>query len=187
MENKILYFERPGKQNTEPTLAIARERALALGIRQIIVASSHGYTARRAKEVFAGLNIRIIAVTIGAGFLEAGWTMTAAERAELESLGITVLTGIHALGDDVSDGLDGRAPNRIVRATLYRFCQGMKVAVEIAIMAADANLLDLAEEAIAIAGTGEGADTAVVLQPACALKFKQLEIREILAKPRSAT
>ena len=73
---------------------------------------------------------------------------------------------------------------KVVRETLYRFGQGMKVAVEVAIMAAEADLLDLAQEAIAVAGTGEGADTALVVQPACALHFKRFRIREILAKPR---
>jgi hypothetical protein len=184
MEGRILYFEQPGKRNTDATLQIARERAQALGIKQVVVASTHGYTAKRAKEVFDGLDVEIIAVSICAGFEKAGWTMTAGERTELESLGITVLTSLHALGDDVSDAFGGRAPNRIVRMTLYRFCQGMKVAVEVAIMAADAGLLDMSGEVIAVAGTGEGADTAIVLKPAYALKFGKLEIREILAKPR---
>ena len=182
MEGKTLYFERPGKANTDATLRAARQRAEELGIRQIVVASTHGFTARRAREIFAGLDVEIIAVTICAGFDEEGWTMTASERGALE--GITVLTSMHALGDDVSEAFGGYPPNKVVRETLYRFCQGMKVAVEVAIMAADAGLLDTSREAMAIAGTGEGADTAIVLQPACARKFKDLEILEILAKPR---
>jgi hypothetical protein len=185
MESSTLYFEHPGKGNTEATLQIARERADALGIRQVVVASTHGYTARRARETF-GPEVEIIAVSICAGFEDKGWTITAEERAELERLGITVLTGLHALGDDVSEALGFSAPNRIVRDTLYRFCQGMKVAVEVAIMAADAGLLNMAEEVVAIAGSGGGADTAIVARPAYARKFKELEIREILAKPRSA-
>jgi hypothetical protein len=187
MEGRILYFQEPGKANTDATLEVARQRAEALGIRQIVVASTHGYTARQAREAFAGLDVQIVAVSICAGFGDVGWTMTPAERAELQALGITVLTSIHSLGDDVSDAFGARAPNRIVRETLYRFCQGMKVAVEVAIMAADAGLLDTSSEVIAVGGTGEGADTALVLKPAYALKFKQLEILEILAKPRRAT
>lgn len=61
----------------------------------------------------------------------------------------------------------------------------MKVAVEIAIMATDAGLLSSLTEVISIAGTGSGADTAIVLKPAFARKFTDLEIRVILAKPRS--
>lgn len=186
MEATILYFETPGEENTTATLQAARRRAEELHIRQIVLASTHGYTARRAHEVFSGLDVDLIAVSICPGFEEEGWTMTPAERAEVEALGIRVLTCLHSLGDDVSSAL-GPAPNQIVRETLYRFCQGMKVAVEVAIMAADAGLLDPTQEAIAIAGTGEGADTAIVVKPAHARKFQHLEIREILAKPREAS
>ncbi len=186
MEGKVLYFERPGKANTDATLRIVRERAEALGITQVVVASTHGYTAKRAQEVFAGTGIEVIAGSICAGFDEEGWTMAPSERAALEALGITVLTSLHSLGDDVNDAFGGRAPNRVVRETLYCFCQGIKVAVEVAVMAADAALLDMSREVIAVAGTGEGADTALVLKPAYARKFRDLEIREILAKPRRA-
>ena len=186
MESKILYFGTSGAVNTDATLRIARERAETLGITQIVVASSHGHTAKRAHTIFDGLDVQIIAVTICGSFQKEGWVMTPDERAELEALGITVLTSLHALGDDVSDAFAGYPPNKIVRETLYRFCQGMKVAVEVALMAADADLLDMSQEIIAIAGTGEGADTAIVLKPAYARKFKQVEIREILAKPREA-
>lgn len=186
MEGRILYFERPGKANTDDTLRVARQRAQELGIGQIVVASTHGYTARRAQEVFGGLDVQVIAVSICAGFDDQGWTMTPGERTGLEAQGITVLTSLHSLGDDVSEAFGVVAPNKIVRETLYRFCQGMKVAVEVAVMAADAGLLDLSREVIAIAGTGEGADTAIVLKPAYARAFQELEIREILAKPRRA-
>ena len=184
MEAKTLYFDRPGKANTEATLQIARERAAALGIKQLVVATSHGYTAKHAQAVFAGLDVRIVAVTISAAFADQGWVMTPAERAELEALGITVLTSIHALGDDVSEVFTPNPANKIVRETLYLFSQGTKVAVEVVLMAADADLLDLSQEVIAIAGTSEGADTALVVRPSCAFRFKKFRIREILAKPR---
>jgi hypothetical protein len=186
MEGKILYFDRPGKANTDATLEVARERAEALGIRQVVVASTHGYTAKRAQQAFVGQKVEVIAVSICAGFEDEGWTMSDEEQAELERLGITVLTSLHSLGDDVNEAFGVRSPNRIVRETLYCFCQGMKVAVEVAVMAADAGLLDMSREVIAIAGTDEGADTALVLRPAYARKFRELEVREILAKPRRA-
>ncbi len=186
MEGRILYFETPGRANTEATLRAARQRAEALGIRQVVVASTHGYTAKQAKAIFAGLAVEIIAVPICASFAEEGWTMSPGERAALEALGIKVLASMHSLGDDVNDAFGGPTPNKVVRETLYRFCQGMKVAVEVAIMAADAGLLDMSREIIAVAGSSEGADTAIVLKPAYARRFTQLEIREILAKPRNA-
>jgi hypothetical protein len=99
-----------------------------------------------------------------------------------------VVTGIHALGDGVGSAFTskhgGRLPEEIVRDTLYRFSQGMKVAVEDILMAADAGVLQMDKEVISIAGTGQGADTAIVCKPAFPRTFFDLEIREILAKPR---
>lgn len=184
MEKTIWYFEKPGKANTDKTLGIARLRAEELGIRQVVVASTHGYTARRAKAAFDGLNVQLIAVSINASFDKEGWTMTGAERAALEKMGIKVLTSVHALGDDVNTAFGVATPNAIVRETLYTFCQGMKVAVEISLMAADAGLLKLSREVISIAGTDSGADTAIMLKPTHSRKFQDLRIKEILAKPR---
>jgi len=56
--------------------------------------------------------------------------------------------------------------------------------VECVLMAADAGLLDMSQEVIAIAGTDNGADTAIVCRPAYPRTFHELEIREVLAKPR---
>jgi len=186
MEKKVLYFDRPGKANTDATLRLVRERAEELDIRQVVVASTHGHTARRARSILGDLGVKIVAVSICAGFEEEGWTMSPEERKALEEMGVTVLTTIHALGDDVNDAFSGDTPNRVVRETLYRFCQGMKVAVEVALMAADAGIIDTSREVISVGGTSEGADTAIVLKPAFPRKFKELEIREILAKPRQA-
>jgi hypothetical protein len=188
MELRTLVFEQPGKKNTAATLSIARDRAQALDIRQVVVASSHGYTAREAHTVFAPHNIAVIAVTLCHSWEDKGWPMTVEEKAELLDLGVIVHTGIHALGDGVGSAFSGqfggRAPEEIVRDALYRFSQGMKVAVECLLMAADAGLLDMEREVIAIAGTGSGADTAIVCKPAYPRTFFDLEIREILAKPR---
>ncbi len=185
MEKRILYFDKPGKHNTDETFELVRERAKELDIRQVVVASTHGYTAKRAKAVLKELDLEIIAVSICAGFDEEGWTMSTEERRDLEKIGVTILTSMHALGDDVNDAFGGAAPNRVVRETLYRFSQGMKVAVEISLMAADAGLIDMSKEVIAVGGRNEGADTAIVIKPTYTKDFKSMEIREILAKPRS--
>jgi hypothetical protein len=188
VELKTLVFETAGKHNTDATLQIAKDRALALGIEQVVVASSHGYTARKAQALLAPAGIKVIAVSLCHGWESEGWTMSAETKAELEGLGIVVHTGIHALGDDVgsafSEKYGGRTPEEIVRDTLYRFSQGMKVAVECVLMAADAGLVDVGGEVIGIAGTSDGADTAIVCKPAYPRTFHDLEIRELLAKPR---
>ncbi|MGI6208652.1 MAG: pyruvate kinase alpha/beta domain-containing protein [Anaerolineae bacterium] len=182
---EVHYFDNPGPENTEATLAAAAARAASLGINQVVVASTHGSTALKARSTFPA-DTRIVAVTISAAFAREGWVMTESERQELQAAGVTVLTGMHTLGDDVSESMAGEGwpPNRIVRETLYRFSQGVKVAVEVAVMAAESGLLDMDSDVIAIAGTDSGADTALVLRPAYARDFRRLKIREILAMPR---
>ncbi len=189
MELRTLLFETGGPEHTRETLEIARERALALGIRQVVVASSHGGTARQAHALMAPEGIRLCAVSLCHGWEHLGWCMTPEERRGLEALGITVITGIHALGDGVGSAFSakygGRASEEIVRDVLYRFSQGMKVAVECLLMAADAGFVEMDAEVIAIGGTSSGADTAIVCKPAYPRTILDLEIREVLAKPRT--
>ncbi|HHX65786.1 MAG TPA: hypothetical protein GX702_12950 [Chloroflexi bacterium] len=188
MQLMTYLFDRGGPENTDATLEIAAERAKVLGIRQMVVASSHGDTALKAYALCAPAGIHLIAITIGHGWEHVGWCMSAEKKAELEALGIDVVVGIHGLGDSVGSAFTekhgGRVPEEIVRDTLYRFSQGMKVAVEDIFMAAEAGLLDMSQEVVSVAGTGSGADTAIVCKPAYARTFFDLEIREVLAKPR---
>ncbi|NLX36515.1 MAG: hypothetical protein GXY68_07520 [Chloroflexi bacterium] len=188
MKLETLCFEEGGPQNTAATLDHALKRALALGIKQVVVASSHGGTALEAATRFGPHSIKVIAVSIGHGWDSLGWCMTPQERAKVEAAGVQVVTGIHALGDGIGSAFSekhgGRAPEEIVRQTLYTFCQGMKVAVECILMAAEAGLLDMEQEVIGIAGSSEGADTAIVCLPAYPRTYLDLRVREILAKPR---
>jgi len=188
MDVVVKYFENRGAENTETTLNIAKERVKALGIRQIVVASTYGETGKKAIEVFKGLDVNLVIVTISYGFTKEGWIMKEEVRKELESKGAKILTCLHALGDDVSSSFSskfgGHNPNEIVAEVLRRFSQGMKVAVEITIMAVEAGLIDVNQETIAIGGTDRGADTAIVVKPSSARDFLSFQIKEILAKPR---
>ena len=187
VDKKIRYFLRPGPQNTEATLEAARERAEELGIKDIVVASTYGDTAFKVLEAFKGMDVNIVVVTISAAFREEGWVMNPEVRRKLEEMGAKVLTCTHALGDDVEDSFSGKyggiSLKRVVADTLRRFSQGMKVAVEVTLMAADAGLIGVDRDVIAIAGTDRGADTAIVVRPSYTRKFLDLKIKEIIAKP----
>lgn len=187
MEKTILYLDSTDQENTERVLAAAKARAMELGIKDVVVATTHGGTALRAKEVFDP-GMSIVAVGIAEGYRENGWCFTPEERRRLEDAGLKPLVASHALGDGVASSfterIGGRSHEEVVRDTLYRFGQGMKVCVEIVLMAADAGLIPMDREIMSIAGTGEGADTCIVVKPAYPRKFHELEIREIVAKPR---
>jgi hypothetical protein len=186
MEGKTVYFENPGSENTDEVLGIARKRAQELGIKTIVIASTRGDTALKALEVFKGL--KVIAVSHVAGMREPDTQEFTGEKRKLvESKGGVVLTATHAFG-----GLSKAMRNKynmyvlgeVIADTLRIFGQGMKVACEIALMAADSGLVRTGEDIIAIAGSSKGADTAVVLKPANTHNFFDLRIREILCKPR---
>jgi len=61
----------------------------------------------------------------------------------------------------------------------------MKVCVEVSLMAAEAGYISPAEDVVVLGGSGEGADTAVLIKPAYAATLFDMKIREILCMPRS--
>jgi len=189
LEKTILYFDKPGEGNTDKLISFAARRAEELGINYVVVATTQGGTALKAKKGFSK-DTCIIAVTIAEGFSSRqGWCIEDKNREKLLDKGIKVITASHTLGDGVgsafSEKYGGKPLEEIVRDTLYRFGQGMKVCVEIVLMAADSGLIPMDQEIMAIGGTGEGADTCIIVKPAYPRTFLELEIREILCKPRS--
>ncbi len=66
MESRIVYFEKPGRENTNAVMEIAGKRAKELEIRTVEVAWYRGYTAEKAVQALEGTNIIVIA-----GFREA--------------------------------------------------------------------------------------------------------------------
>jgi hypothetical protein len=67
--------------------------------------------------------------------------------------------------------------------TLRLFGEGTKAYLDITVMAADAGEIPVDRPVIAIAGTSEGADTALIVQPAHSNNFFDLYVNEIIAKP----
>lgn len=184
-EATCLYFSSPGPQNTVATLKKAAQRAEELGIEDIIVASTSGRTGWQALEYFQDKNL--VVVTHSTGFAAPDYQEMSPEmREKLIKHGAKVLTCQHALGGvgrAVRKKLGTYQLEEIIAYTLRVFGEGAKVAVEMALMAADAGLISCQRPCLAIGGTGSGADTAIVLRPAHAQNFFDLRIMEIVAKP----
>ncbi len=178
-------FHRSGADNTERVFEIAKARAAELGIRSILVATTTGATGVRASQVFKGHDL--VLVTHATGFKQPNHQeLTDENRAAIEANGGRILTCQHpfgGVGRAVRKKLQTYELEEIIAFTLRVFGEGMKVVCEIAMMAADAGLVRAGEPAIAIAGSGAGADTAVVLKPANAQAFFDLRIMEVLCKP----
>ena len=173
------YFSTPGEGNTQAVIEVAAARAKERGIGKVLVASCSGKTALTAAKVFPP-GVRIIAVTHVTGFLRPNFQELSEDiRQELERKGVTVLTCQHAFGG-VGRGIRKKLAtyqvDEIMAYTLRTFGQGTKVAVEIAVMAADAGLVQTDEEIISLGGTASGVDAALVIQPANSADFFDLKV-----------
>jgi len=189
MEKTITYFDAEGPENTQQTIERAVAYCIANRIRKIVVASSTGATALRLKEK-AGEAIEVIAVTYGAGsrFTEEVEAFNK-NHETLRSHGITTVRGVHALSG-VERTLENRyrtgfMPLNIIADTLRLFSQGMKVCVEVSVMAAEAGHVSPQEPVVVLGGSGEGADTAVLMKPGYAAQLFDIKIQEILCMPRA--
>ncbi len=186
METATLYFDRPGPDNTEATLAAAARRASELGIHQVVVATSTGKTALLAADAFT--DAKVVGVTLQRGLWEKYVGTDPETVQQAESRGVVFLTCPHALMGAVDSAIGekfgGLPPQHLISHVYYTWSQGTKVAVECMLMAADAGLLDMSEEVVSVAGTDHGADTALVLKPVFSHEFFSLRIRELIAKPR---
>lgn len=185
---EMILFDSPGPHNTEQTLLAARERALELGLKTVVLATTTGETALKALEAFEDADLRIVAVTLHAGLWGVYDPPDPDKVGAARQRGVEFLTATHTLmgnvGAAVREKLGGAPESEIIGQTYYTFGQGMKVAVEVTVMAADAGLLEDDQELVAVAGTNEGADTAIVLSPAYSTNFFDLKIRELVAMPR---
>jgi len=188
-EKKIIYYPEISEENTEKTLKAAKKRADELGIKNIVVSSTRGGTALATLDVFKGYNV--VVVTHVAGFKEPGKIeMSDDTVAEIKKKGGKVLTTVHAFGgvaSAIQKKFKTMASGLLIANVLRMFGQGMKVAFEIIYMAADAGLLPMDEDVVSIAGTGKGADTAIVAKPAHSGDMFDLYVKEIIAKPTTRT
>jgi len=186
VERKVTYFNEAGKHNTDALLRIVKEYVEKEGIRNVVVASTTGETGAKASKIFKGCNIVI--VTHCFGFREPGKIELKDEyRREILANGAKIFTGVHALSSverAIRKDFGTIQPLELIANTLRLIGEGTKVCVEITLMAADAGLIPVDKDVIAIAGTGRGADTALRIQPANSGRFFDLKIKEVIAKPR---
>lgn len=179
-------FKEEGQGNTRMTLEIAAKRVDELNVKNILVASTSGTTGLMAARLFASKNL--VVVTHSTGFVRPNHQQLHPElRQKIKETGAKILTCQHALGGvgrAVRKKLGTYELEEIIAFTLRIFGEGTKVAIEIALMAADAGLISTDDPCISIAGTDQGADTAILLLPANAQDFFDLRILEILARPQ---
>lgn len=183
----MTVFEGPGYKNTDQALTVLSDGIKRYGVEQVVIASTYGNTGLAAAELLKETGVRLVVVTHNVGFKEPGsHEMTGEMRQAIEALGATVYTGtmpFRNIGTAIRERLS-YSQQDVIANTLRLFGQGMKVCVEIVMMAADAGLITPLN-VLAVAGTGRGADTVALIKPQSSNRLFDLKVRDILVKPAS--
>ncbi|NLS44376.1 MAG: hypothetical protein GX969_01340 [Firmicutes bacterium] len=183
-----MIWENPGPENTVSTLKIAINTCYELGITDIIIASCTGATVRKALDL--GIDkLSVTCVTHHIGFQQPGTDeMAKDERAYLSSRGVKILTTTHVLagiGRALRNQYGGIYPPEIIANSLRILGQGLKVCVEISVMALDAGLVPYGKPIVTVGGSGSGADTAIVIVPEHSDNIFGTRVHRILCKPQT--
>jgi hypothetical protein len=188
MQKTITYFEKVGPENTSQCLEVVKKAISEYKYKHVVIASTTGSTGRIFAESLKEKGLNIVIVTHSHGFKEPNTQELLQEmRQKILSAGAKIFTGTmitHSLETSLAKKFSGVYPTLLVAQTLRRFGEGAKVCCEIVMMASDAGLIPEGEEVIAVAGTGKGADTVMVIRSAPSKRFLELKVLEILAKPR---
>ncbi len=194
----IFYFNVCGQVNTEKTLELAIQRATELNIKKLVVASETGLSAFKAASKIRDLGINLVVVTSAAGTrientiigdLKIGipdkkiWSQLEETDAKI----VRATDPLYNIGAALEHkGVPTLAT--LIRLGLGMISSGTAVCVTAILMATDNGILNEGEEAVVVAGSWVGLDTAIVMRAANSVNFFKrgvMQIREIICKPRN--
>jgi uncharacterized protein len=199
----VTYFTEPGPQNTPQTLQAAYERATALGIGHVIVASDSGKTALAVLEVFRP-PAQVIAVTNPSGtslpisMLHEYLPRFKEHKEKLKRQGLEEITCSLAEATCKELAQIGARVSRVDWEELQSFVGvdlstidiigvGTRVALCCSAWAYLAKMVPANKEVLALAGTGfggGGADTALIIRTGAT--WKDWRVLETIVRPRES-
>lgn len=186
----MMHDEKTCSELTKNTLEIALSAAEKYDT-DLIIASTTGATALQLSELamVTGFRHKIICVTHAYGRKIKGENEMSLETMKiLEKRQVALITASHVLSGAeraLSNMFKGLYPVEIVAATLRMLGQGVKVCVEIALMALDGGKIAYKKPVICVAGTARGADTICLITPSYTDAFLETKIHKILCSSLS--
>ena len=166
---------------TQETIKKAVDYAKENNIKNIVVATTTGGNLTYLEDE---KDLHIVGVT---NAYDQGQNQMREEvRKHFEEAGMDIVTAGHALSGAercFSTYFGGYGPTEIVANTLRMFSQGVKVCVEVSTMALDAGKIPYQEKIVAIAGSGRGADTVVLLTPSYTKSILDTKVHKIIEMP----
>ena len=166
----IVYFTEKGPANTAELAAIVAKRVEAGDITAVVVATTSGQTALTLAEALpAGTRV------YGVNFQNSD-RLDPEIHAQAEAAGVVFMPD-EPVAKYIRE-VDGHSPD-----SLRCFGQGMKVAVEVVMMAVEVGHIQASDQVIGIGGSSRGADVAIVATASGPEDLSRLWVSEILAKP----
>jgi hypothetical protein len=186
MTIKTVHFDEASPEHTDAVFeAVERFLEEQNIIKKVVVATTTGVTGAAAAKRFS--EYEVIVVSHHTGFSAPNMNeLGEDERASIEKSGARLLTTTHAFAGvarGIRKGVGTWTPAEMMAIAYRTFCQGTKVCAEIAMMAADAGLVNVDEDVVCIAGTGFGADTAWLITPTNTNRFTELKMKACICKP----
>jgi len=186
MKVNTFHFDESSRNVTDQVISLVKKFLdNNPAIEHIIVATTEGASGVAVARTFKEKNV--IVVSHQTGFAEPNKNeLNEEHRLEIIKEGAHLLTTTHAFAGvprGIRRELGTWQATEIIAVAYRTFGQGTKVCAEIAMMAADAGLAPVDADVVCIAGTGRGADTAWVVQPANTQAFPKLRMRACICKP----
>jgi hypothetical protein len=175
-KREIVYFDQPGRQNTDELFAVVAARLKQGDVEHVAVATTSGRTALRAAELIDSSGVQIAGIAFQSEYWPQHGKPDEAIVDKAEQLGVRFIPDQpkaaywHEVSGESAD-------------TLRRFGQGIKVALEVIMMAVETGLVPAGAKTIGVGGSSRGADAAVVATAAGPDNIGAFFVHEILAKP----
>lgn len=194
MKRLVYYFASYGPQNTEDVIQAVADRLRDGDISAVVVASTSGRTALEFARRFGSSAPRLICVS-DPPQAHSYPSITPDNRDSLEKSGVVIVDRVPYASTSYSEGASenvyGALDLRVVVFDAFRMVggNGLKVAVEVGLMATDGGAIRPGERIISVGGTERGADTAIVMKTAFSFNLfakdpaDRPEVVEILAMP----
>jgi hypothetical protein len=191
-----LFFEAPGAQNTTAVIQVVKQRLRRGDIRKVLVASESGRLALRVRKQLSGMSV--VCVTYDKETRKK-YRKPALMKDRLLGKGVTIVERPEPVGRGLvfrnwwerrTLKISGAMADLFWMTLICVGGHGFRTAVEIVFMAVEAGIVKVGEKVVSLAGTGWGADSAVVMRGS---KFedavgevvaKRMKVEEVLAMPK---
>lgn len=194
MKRFVSYFDKYGPENTPEVIQAVADRLRDGDIAAVVVASTSGQTALELVRRIGSGGPRLVCVS-DPPQASSYPGITPQNRELLEKSGVVIVDRVPYASTSYSWGacenMYGALDLRVVIFDAFRLVggNGLKVAIEVGLMATDGGIVRPRERIISIGGTERGADTAIVMRAAFSQNLlakdpdERPEVLEILAMP----